>query len=43
MHLTRDQFASWLGRYVEAWRSRDADVIGELFSARLRLQLPRRP
>ena len=33
MHLTRDQFASWLGRYVEAWRSRDADVIGDLFSA----------
>ena len=32
MHLTRDDFAAWLGRYIEAWRSRDADVIGELFS-----------
>lgn len=33
MHLTRDQFAAWLGRYVEAWRSRDPEVIGALFSA----------
>jgi hypothetical protein len=32
MHLTRDEFASWLGRYVDAWRSHDAEVIGELFS-----------
>lgn len=32
MHLTRDQFASWLGRYIEAWRSRDPDVIGALFT-----------
>jgi len=32
MHLTRDGFAAWLGRYVDAWRSRDGDVIGELFS-----------
>ncbi len=33
MHLSRDQFGSWLARYVEAWRSRDAAAIGELFSA----------
>jgi len=33
MHLSRDQFAAWLGRYIEAWRSADADVIGSLFSA----------
>jgi len=32
MHLTRDQFAAWLGRYVEAWRSADAAAIGDLFS-----------
>ncbi len=32
MHLTRDQFAAWLSRYVEAWRSRDAGHIGALFS-----------
>ncbi len=33
MHLTRDQFADWLGRYIEAWRSRDGEAIGGLFSA----------
>lgn len=33
MHLTRDAFAAWLGRYIEAWSSRDADLIGDLFSA----------
>jgi hypothetical protein len=33
MHLTRDQFAAWLNRYVEAWRSGDAEAIGSLFSA----------
>ncbi len=32
MHLTRDGFASWLERYVAAWRSRDPDAIGDLFS-----------
>ena len=32
MHLTRDDFAAWLGRYVEAWRSRDPAAIGDLFS-----------
>ena len=32
MHLTRDGFASWLARYVEAWRSGDPEVIGALFS-----------
>ena len=32
MHLTREQFAAWLGRYVEAWRVGDADLIGALFS-----------
>lgn len=32
MHLTRDRFAAWLARYVEAWRSGDADAIGDLFS-----------
>lgn len=33
MHLTRDQFAGWLSRYIEAWRSRDPGAIGQLFSA----------
>ena len=28
MHLTRDQFAAWLGRYIEAWRSNDPAQIG---------------
>lgn len=32
MHLTRDEFAAWLGRYIEAWRSRDPEQIGDLFS-----------
>lgn len=32
MHLTRDEFATWLGRYIAAWRSRDAGAIGGLFS-----------
>ena len=32
MHLTRDQFAAWLDRYLAAWRSGDTDEIGELFS-----------
>ena len=33
MALTRDDFASWLDRYIAAWRSRDAELIGDLFSA----------
>jgi ketosteroid isomerase-like protein len=33
MHLSRNQFGTWLGRYVEAWRSGDPAAIGELFSA----------
>lgn len=33
MPLSRDEFAAWLGRYVAAWRSNDADDIGALFSA----------
>ena len=32
MHLTRDEFAAWLGRYIEAWRSEDPAAIGGLFS-----------
>ncbi len=32
MHLTRDQLAAWLDRYLTAWRSGDAAEIGELFS-----------
>jgi ketosteroid isomerase-like protein len=32
MHLTRDQFAAWLTRYIEAWRSGDQSDIGDLFS-----------
>ncbi len=32
MHLTRDQFAAWLTRYIEAWRSGDRSDIGDLFS-----------
>lgn len=32
MQLTRDDFAAWLERYVEAWRSRDPQAIGDLFS-----------
>jgi hypothetical protein len=30
--MTRDEFASWLGRYIEAWRSGDPAAIGDLFS-----------
>jgi hypothetical protein len=33
VHLSRDAFAAWLGRYVTAWRSRDPADIGDLFSA----------
>jgi hypothetical protein len=33
MHLSRDDFAAWLGRYIAAWRSRDPRAIGDLFSA----------
>ena len=32
MNLTRDQFAAWLTRYIEAWRSGDPAAIGDLFS-----------
>ena len=32
MHLTRDQFAAWLDRYIAAWRSGDAADVGDLFS-----------
>jgi hypothetical protein len=32
MHLSRDDFAAWLGRYIEAWRAHDPALIGELFS-----------
>jgi ketosteroid isomerase-like protein len=32
MHLTRDAFASWLDRYIAAWRSNDPADIGDLFS-----------
>lgn len=32
MHLTRDEFAAWLGRYIAAWRSGDPAQIGALFS-----------
>ena len=31
--MTRDEVQQWLDRYVDAWRSYDADAIGELFSA----------
>ncbi len=34
MHLSRDELAAWLGRYVAAWRSADAPAIGDLFSER---------
>ena len=33
MHLMRDAFGTWLGRYIEAWRSGDPGQIGDLFSA----------
>lgn len=32
MHLTRNDFAAWLARYIDAWRSRDPVAIGDLFS-----------
>jgi ketosteroid isomerase-like protein len=32
MALTRDGFASWLDRYIAAWRSGDPGEIGDLFS-----------
>jgi ketosteroid isomerase-like protein len=31
--LTHEQVQAWLDAYVAAWRSYDADAIGELFSA----------
>jgi len=31
--MTRDDVQRWLDRYVEAWRTYDADAIGELFSS----------
>ena len=31
--MTRDEIQAWLDRYVDAWRSYDADAIGDLFSA----------
>ena len=30
--MTRDEVQAWLDRYVDAWRSYDADAIGSLFS-----------
>jgi ketosteroid isomerase-like protein len=30
--MTRSEVQEWLDRYVEAWRSYDADAIGALFS-----------
>jgi hypothetical protein len=30
--MTRSEVQGWLDRYVEAWRSYDADAIGDLFS-----------
>ncbi len=30
--MDRNGFAAWLDRYVAAWRSYDAEAIGELFS-----------
>jgi hypothetical protein len=30
--MTRDAFAAWLDRYVDAWRSYDPVAIGDLFS-----------
>ena len=30
--MTHDEVQQWLDRYVDAWRSYDADAIGELFS-----------
>jgi ketosteroid isomerase-like protein len=31
--VTHETVQRWLDRYVDAWRSYDADAIGELFSA----------
>ena len=31
--MTRDEVQQWLDRYIDGWRSYDADAIGELFSA----------
>ena len=33
MQLTRDAFAAWFDRYIEAWKSHDPEIIGDLFSA----------
>lgn len=33
MPLSCDDFAAWLERYVTAWRSRDPQAIGDLFSS----------
>ena len=30
--MTREEFAGWLARYVEAWKSYDPGAIGDLFS-----------
>jgi uncharacterized protein (TIGR02246 family) len=30
--MSRSEVQAWLDRYVEAWRSYDADAIGDLFS-----------
>jgi ketosteroid isomerase-like protein len=30
--VTREDVKTWLDRYVQAWRSYDADAIGDLFS-----------
>ena len=30
--MTREGFAAWLGRYVDAWKSYDPDAIGDLFT-----------
>jgi ketosteroid isomerase-like protein len=32
MHIDREAVSQWLERYVEAWRSYDERVIGDLFS-----------
>jgi hypothetical protein len=32
MGLTRDRVQAWLDAYVEAWRTYDADAIGDLFA-----------
>ena len=30
--MTRDEFAAWLDRYIDAWKSYEPDAIGDLFS-----------